>query len=104
MRDEFLPIVIPPPSALLHVSRRITDLGLGKPPCSEDARVAMPAGAAFAVGVVAGVSERIIDSQRDPAPDDLRLAHGEERRDDPRLAALDPAARAGDDHPLEGVE
>src|SRR3954452_25163070 len=51
--------------------------------------------------VIAGVRERVVDTKIDAAPDDVALAHVDQRRAECRRAVLDAALRPAKDDLLE---
>src|SRR5712691_4975839 len=96
--------VRPQPSSLRPVSRRISNTSIQESLPPQDARIAMAARLPLRIRVIARVRKRVIDSQLDAAPDDLRFGHVDEWCDDAGLAAFDSAARAADDYVLKCLD
>src|ERR1700674_4679588 len=90
------------PSSLVH--GWVRNRCFNKPAFPDEARVTPPTRPPFHIGVVAGVSQRIVDSEGGAAADDFRFRHSDERRDDARFAAFVSAARASQDHLLKCVD
>ena len=84
------------------VAGRVGQAGLLKAPAAQQTGVAGAAGGPVGGRVVAGVGERVVDPQPRPGPDDLGLAHLDERRDEPDGPALDPGPGSQPHHLLHG--
>src|SRR5437588_5082633 len=65
--------------SVTRISRRVSNARFLESLPPQNARVAMTAGAPFAVRVVAGVGERVVDAELYAGADDVRLGHVHER-------------------------
>ena len=73
--------------------RRIADSRLGEACRPQEAGIAMPAGSARCVRVVATEGQAVVDVQRDAPPDDVRLGQVDERGVDRDPPPFDPHLR-----------
>src|SRR5262249_26326176 len=101
------PVVLldPRPSTLSRVSGRILRSSLRESAKAELTGVAVAAGGAGRIGVVAALRECVVHAQFQAESDDLRLGEIDQRRPDAnRVRAFDAAARREIRHSLIGLD
>src|SRR5262245_15365487 len=84
--------------------RRILEARLLETARAQAAAVAAPAGGAVGPRIVAAVRQPVVQTERCPATDDLRLREAQERREHAQPPALDARLRRQRSHALEGLE